>query len=174
MPHKKVNFKMHVPDRKGTTGINAKLFLFGCVNSAALPLVRCYSIHLPQGVASWVDYRGQRNESYPVSTTSVISAGWKLIHYDVKISSARIRTHDLWMQKRVCYPLHHSAPSPSLCPPIRCSESWLIDWLINWCLTARQHRKVNMCQLRGGKPAQAAKDSQRDTMHDTLCHTITK
>jgi len=25
-------------------------------------------------------------------------------------SSARIRMHDLWIRKRVCYPLHHSAP----------------------------------------------------------------
>jgi len=41
------------------------------------------------------------------------------------------------------------------------------------CLTARQHRKANLCQLRGGKLAQAAKDGQRDTMHNTLRHTIT-
>jgi len=41
------------------------------------------------------------------------------------------------------------------------------------CLPARQHRKVNLCQLRGGKPAQAAKDGQRDTMHTTLHYTIT-
>jgi len=32
------------------------------------------------------------------------------MHYDVKISGARIRTHDLWIQKRVCYPLHNSVP----------------------------------------------------------------
>jgi len=31
------------------------------------------------------------------------------MHYDVKINGARIRTHDLWIRKRVCYPLHHSA-----------------------------------------------------------------
>jgi len=30
--------------------------------------------------------------------------------YDVKISGARIRTHDLWIRKRVCYPLHYTAP----------------------------------------------------------------
>jgi len=47
-----------------------------------------------------------------------------------------------------------------------------IDWLID-CLTARQHRKDNLCQLRGGKLAQAAKDCQRDTMHNTLRYTIT-
>jgi len=35
------------------------------------------------------------------------------------------------------------------------------------CLTARQHRKVNLCQMRGEKPAQSAKDDQRDTMHNT-------
>jgi len=27
----------------------------------------------------------------------------------VKISGARIRTQYLWIRKRVCYPLHHSA-----------------------------------------------------------------
>jgi len=43
-----------------------------------------------------------------VSTSPVISACWRLMHYDVKISGARIRTHDLWIWKRVCYPLHHS------------------------------------------------------------------
>jgi len=42
-----------------------------------------------------------------------------------------------------------------------------VDWLIDWCLTIRQHRKVNLCQLRGGKPAKSAMDGQRDTMHIT-------
>jgi len=32
------------------------------------------------------------------------------MHHDVKIGGARIRNHDLWIRKRVCYPLHHSAP----------------------------------------------------------------
>jgi len=41
------------------------------------------------------------------------------------------------------------------------------------CLTARKQRKVNLCQLRGAKMAQAAKVSQRDTMHNTLRYTIT-
>jgi len=31
------------------------------------------------------------------------------MRYDEKISGARIRTHDLWIRKRVYYPLHHSA-----------------------------------------------------------------
>jgi len=31
------------------------------------------------------------------------------MHYHEKISGAQIRTHDLWIRKRVCYPLHHSA-----------------------------------------------------------------
>jgi len=34
------------------------------------------------------------------------------MQHDVKISSVRIRTHDLWIRKRVCYPLRHSAPQP--------------------------------------------------------------
>jgi len=45
-----------------------------------------------------------------VSTSSVISACWRLIHYDVKTSGGWIRTHDLWIRKQLCYPLHHSAP----------------------------------------------------------------
>jgi len=49
----------------------------------------------------------------PVSTSSVISACWRLMHHDVKIRGARIRNHDLWIRKRVCYPLHHSAPQSS-------------------------------------------------------------
>jgi len=32
------------------------------------------------------------------------------MHHDVKISGVRIRTHDLWIRRRVCYPLQHSAP----------------------------------------------------------------
>jgi len=32
------------------------------------------------------------------------------MHHDMKISGSRIRTHDRWIRKRVCYPLHHSAP----------------------------------------------------------------
>jgi len=35
------------------------------------------------------------------------------------------------------------------------------------CLT------VNLGQLRGGKPAQSAKDGQQDTMHINLRYTIT-
>jgi len=36
------------------------------------------------------------------------------MHYDEKISGARIRTHDLWIRKRVCYPLRHSASNGHL------------------------------------------------------------
>jgi len=39
------------------------------------------------------------------------------------------------------------------------NEVELVDLLVG-CLTARQHRKVNLCQLRGMKPAQVAKDGQ--------------
>jgi len=42
-----------------------------------------------------------------VSTSPVISACWRLMYHDVKISGARIRTHDLWIRKRLCYPVHH-------------------------------------------------------------------
>jgi len=40
---------------------------------------------------------------------------------------------------------------------IKGSSIYLIDFyslsLIDWCLTAHQYIKVNLCQLRGGKPA---------------------
>jgi len=48
----KVNFEIYIVDRKATACIYAKLFLLRCVNPAALPLVRCYSIRLPRRVAS--------------------------------------------------------------------------------------------------------------------------
>jgi len=81
-----------------------------------------------------------------VSTSSVISACWRLMHHDVKISGARIRTHDLWIRKRVCYALHHGAPFQTLdtCislieairwPRFRCETCWLhvvIRMRINW------------------------------------------
>jgi len=41
---------------------------------------------------------------------------------------------------------------------VRYEIEWLIHLLICWC----QHRDVELCQLREGKPAQAAKDGQRD------------
>jgi len=45
-----VNLEIYIADRKATT--KAKLFLLRCVNPAALPLVRCYSIRPPRRVAS--------------------------------------------------------------------------------------------------------------------------
>jgi len=44
------------------------------------------------------------------------------------------------------------------------------------CLTARQHRKVNLCQLRGRETGSVGyADGQRDAMHirPTLRYTIT-
>jgi len=43
---------IYIADRKATACIQAKLFLLRCVNPAALPLVRCYSIRPPHRVAS--------------------------------------------------------------------------------------------------------------------------
>jgi len=64
---------------------------------------------LPGGkLAEWTTAFDELNR--PVSTSPVTSASWRLMQYVVKISGARIRTHDQWIRKRVCYPLHHSAP----------------------------------------------------------------
>jgi len=59
----KVNFEIYIADLEATTCIEAKLFMFRCVNSAALPLVRCWSIRRPRRVASWVNYSSRRTES---------------------------------------------------------------------------------------------------------------
>jgi hypothetical protein len=48
----KADFEIYITDLKASICSWAKLFLLRCVNLAALPLVRCYSIHLPRGVAS--------------------------------------------------------------------------------------------------------------------------
>jgi len=48
----KVNFVIYITDRKAIYYLYiGKAFLLRCVNLAALPLVRCYSIHLPRRVA---------------------------------------------------------------------------------------------------------------------------
>jgi len=76
---------------------------------ATLPLVCCYSIRTPRRVASWVNYSCRWTESSSEHFASNLS----LLKADAlrsEISSARIRIHDLWIRKRVCYPLHHSAP----------------------------------------------------------------
>jgi len=49
---KKVNFEIYILDRQATITWKYKLFLLRCVNSTALPLVRCYSIRLPRTLAS--------------------------------------------------------------------------------------------------------------------------
>ena len=42
------------------------------------------------------------------------------MHYNVKNSGVRDRTHDLWIRKRVCYPLHHS--DPPLCVALTATQ----------------------------------------------------
>jgi len=54
-------------------------------------------------------FEGSCKSSYPYLPSKVLKKR-RLMHYDVKTSGARIRTHDLWIRKRVCYPRHHSAP----------------------------------------------------------------
>jgi len=47
---------------------------------------------------------------------------------------------------------------------------WLVGWLFNEHVNTKRSIYVN---CGGGKPAQVAKDGQRDTMHITLRYTIT-
>jgi len=67
--------------------------------------------------------------------------------HDVKISGARIRTHDLWIRKRVCYQLHHSVPR----------HASFVDVLLHgWSLVAVRmwsrrdnytHRDISLCNV---------------------------
>jgi len=69
---KKVNFEIYIADRKITTCIYiGKAFLLRCVNPAALPLVRCYSIRPPRSVASCVS--SQRTETFSEHFASDLS-----------------------------------------------------------------------------------------------------
>jgi len=88
-------------------------FLFRCVNPAALPLVRGYSIRLPHGVASWVNYRSRQTESSSEHFASDLS----LLKADAE-----------WCEKAVL----------GFEPMTYGSESKFIDWLIDW-LTALRH-----------------------------------
>ena len=44
------------------------------------------------------------------------------MHYDVKNSGVRDRTQDLWIRKRACYPLQHSAPYLATKKLLRCLD----------------------------------------------------
>jgi len=65
----------------------------------------------------------------PVSTSSLISVCGRLMHFDVKIRDARIRTHDLWIRKQVCYSLGYTTQRPIM---TRVIFKLLIieDWII--------------------------------------------
>jgi len=74
------------------------------------------------------------------------------MHHDVKISGARIRTHDLWIRKRVCYPLHHGAPG-CIVNVYRCDKSPanLLTCMINYnsapTRRLRSSNKINHFKL---------------------------
>jgi len=61
-----------------------------------------------------------------------------------------------WRRKKVCGWRSGGTRLTDLaqtCHLYDCSDTLHnnFDWLVS-CLTARQHRKVNLCQLRGGVP----------------------
>jgi len=84
------------------------------VNPTALPMVHCYSIRLPRGVAILANYSRHRTESSSEHYASDLSL--HMADAYLQISGARIRTHDLWIRdrKRVSYTLHHSGPFTKL------------------------------------------------------------
>ena len=58
-----------------------------------------------------------------------------------------------------------------------CKHTLMQPCLFVWCLTARQHKDRSICANCGMvKPTQAAKDGQRDTMHNSQyvsqCNTV--
>jgi len=80
----KVNFEIYIADRKKLPVYRQSFFSSAVLTlAAALPLVRCYFINLPRReLAEWTTAVDELNR--PVSTSPVISACWRLIHYDVK------------------------------------------------------------------------------------------
>jgi len=86
-----------------------------------------------------VDYSRQRTESFSEHYVIDLSL-LKADAYDVKISGARIRTHDLWIRKRVCYLLHHSGDKPLIgprCDVPCCGISTLSGACLQWFDTVR-------------------------------------
>jgi len=66
------------------------------------------------------------------------------MHHDGKISGARIQTHDLWIQKWVCYPLHHSAPHLDILDSFRQTSMGLdktVAWFLKAALATPHHRR---------------------------------
>jgi len=113
-----------------------KLFLLRCVNPTALLLVHCYSIRSPQRVASWVNYSSCLTKSsteHFASDISLLKAD--TLWCDNKRCSKS--NNDLWIRKRVCYPLHHSAPPKHhSAPPNKWSSDQLhTPYELNWVLT---------------------------------------
>jgi len=75
--------------------------------------------------------------------------------YDVKISDARIWINDLWIRKRVCYSLHHSASqahSARSSPMVTHRTNWVLtevdvaklQWTCHWA--SLNSNKVTSCQ----------------------------
>jgi hypothetical protein len=50
---------------------------------------------------------------------------------------------------------------------------WLIDWLTDWLVFNGTSKQKGAANCGRGKSAQAAKEGQQDTVHTTLCYTIT-
>jgi len=59
--------------------------------------------------------------------------GTRMYWKNVSLHSARIRTHDLWIRKRVCYPLHHSGSLKDRCAIYKYNHKYNLN-LINLAL----------------------------------------
>jgi len=74
------------------------------------------------------------------------------MQHDMKVSGARLWTHDLWIWKRECYPLHHSAPLPERVTHSSTSHTFLfhisVRWHQKWYLTQKlTSRKESLTRL---------------------------
>jgi len=127
----------------------------------------------PVAIYSWVNYISRRMNR-PVSTSTVISACWRLMQHDVKISGVRIRTHMTYGSESECaiYPLHHSAPQVSILLAV--SALRLIDCMKNiygMCsiLLAIREEKVHIITKRNVHEPRLQGNASRILEDANLC-----
>jgi len=87
--------------------VRHSFFLLRCVTPAALPLVAATRFAFPGELAEWTTAGNKLNVQWALRQWSHLAEGRCSMMF--KKNGPRIRTHDLWIRQRVCYPQHHSA-----------------------------------------------------------------
>jgi len=113
-----VSFDIHIAVRKAITCVHKQFVMLCCVNTAALPPVRCYSICLPRRLASPVDYRRQRTGLCSLGTAPVISACWKLPSKVAVLTIRWIPIYTIFINRCILY--------------IHWYERYLQFWIWKW------------------------------------------